>query len=126
MSRAALTDETKVVLRALGDAIRALRREAGLEQGQAGARAGFGPNGWGQVERAHGDPSVGRIVTIARVLRLPLSVLFQRVEAALLDDRAVEKMRSQLRDAASRLAPADLGLLLVIVARLLRSEGDRR
>lgn len=109
-------------MRALGDAFRAARREAGLEQGQAAARAGFGGNGWGQVERGRGDPSLGRVAMMARVLRLPLSAIMRRAEIALLDDRGVESMRARLRESAGKLAPADLDLMLAIVARLLRRE----
>lgn len=120
MSRAPLTDDAKRFLRDLGEAIRIARREVGLKQSQAGARAGIDDARWGEVERGAVDTSVSRVRAMTRAVGVPLVALLQRVEAAGRDVRAVEALREGLRDAIRDVAADDLDLLAAIVRRLLR------
>jgi len=126
MSRAPLTEDARRFLRHFGETLRDLRRETHLLQEQLAARAGTVGARVGEIERGNVDTSLSRAWTLARVLGLSLSAVFQRVELASMDGRARDEIRARVIAEVRRLAPADLDLVASVVRRLARGSGDER
>lgn len=78
--------EPERVLRALGVAIRHVRRERRLSQEQLGLATGVHRNYIGGIERAERSPSLATAATLADALELPLWELLRIGEQLLVAD----------------------------------------
>ncbi len=64
--------------RALGEAIRAIRRERGLTQELFASHAGIDRSYYGALERGEFNMTVDTLVTVARGLGVPASEIWRR------------------------------------------------
>ena len=105
-------------VRALGDVVRAARREARMRQEDVAARVGAGPRYVGTLERGETNPSIARLHSIATTLGTSPARLLRRVELALRGEDGADEIRARLIATIRRLPSEDLDVLVAIVDRL--------
>src|ERR1051325_4560758 len=102
--------------KALGERLRAIRRERGLSQQALGDRAGLSGKFIGEVERAEKSISVDSLFHVAQVLKVPLATL---ADVATRPGHAPPVEAQQLYALLTQRRPKEIRHALTVVRALL-------
>jgi transcriptional regulator with XRE-family HTH domain len=110
---------------ALGAAIRAARNRAGLTQEELGAQIGKTPETVSNIERGKQTPTIETLAELARILKVPISELFDAVGDANALPDARRRSEARLREMVRQLDDDALTVVLEQVAAFARYANDQ-